>query len=105
MAQKLTKSQLKQLRHHRLFASVLTLLCIYFAVSVITVQFKIYSRRQELQELEQQVVSQQEMNDEISRVIGGGSDSAEYIEKIAREKLGYGGADERVFIDIAGAGG
>ncbi|MBR2592242.1 MAG: hypothetical protein IKD62_04680 [Oscillospiraceae bacterium] len=43
-------------------------------------------------------------NDEINRVISGSSDSSDYIEKIARDKLGYGGVDERVFIDVAGIG-
>ncbi len=103
---KFTKSQSRLLRRHRLFASILSLLCIYFIASIVTIQFKIYSRQQEMASLEQQIELQQEQNDEISRVVGGGSsDNAEYIEKIAREKLGYAGADERVFVDVAGAEG
>ena len=38
---------------------------------------------------------------ELARVVLGGGE-AEYIERIAREKLGYAAADERVFEDIAG---
>ena len=104
MASASVKKQKKNIRKHRLISYVLTALCIYLLVCTVSTQLRIFNRQQELAELRSSIRAQEEANDEINRVISGSSDSSDYIEKIARDKLGYGGVDERVFIDVAGIG-
>ena len=80
---------------------VCTLICIYFVFSIVSIQIEIYKEKQKLEEIVEQINAAQLENDELARVVLGGGE-AEYIERIAREKLGYAAADERVFEDIAG---
>ena len=45
---------------------------------------------------------QRAYNEEIEEILSREDDS-EYIERVAREKLGYAYPDERVYIDISGS--
>ena len=76
-------------------------ICIYLAVTFISVQMDIVSKRQQLENLTQQVQAQQAENQELQRIVEAG-DEAAYMERMAREKLGYVRPDERVYIDMSG---
>ncbi len=71
------------------------------AVSFIRTQSDVVSKRRELAALQQSIKLQEASNDEIKRILEGG-DNLEYIERIAREKLGYAYPDEKIFIDRSG---
>ncbi len=73
----------------------------YFAYSIVSTQIDVYKEKQTLLALEQQIYEQQMENDELERLLQDGGE-AEYIERIAREKLGYAAPDERVFVDQNG---
>ena len=76
-------------------------ICIYLAVTFISVQMDIVSKRQQLENLTQQVQAQQAENQELQSIVEAG-DEAAYMERMAREKLGYVRPDERVYIDMSG---
>ena len=90
----------KPTRRLRVLSVAAILLCVYFIYSVISIQIEISNERLKLERVEQQIYEQQLENDELTRALESGGES-EYIERIAREKLGYAAADERVFVDIA----
>lgn len=71
------------------------------AVSFIHSQSEVASKRRELAALNKNIILQQTENDEVRRILDGDND-LEYIERIAREKLGYAYPDEKIFIDRSG---
>lgn len=79
------------------------LVCVigYLGVSLVFAQIDISSKRQQLQNLQQQAEAQQAENDELRRVLDA-SDEAAYMERIAREKLGYVLPGEHIYVDMSG---
>lgn len=77
---------------------VLVLLCLSLAVSIVTTRIEIYREQKTVEQLKQKITETQLENDDLERMLSG--DEAEYIERIARDKLGYASIDERVYIDI-----
>lgn len=76
---------------------------VYAVVTLISQQVQINQKRAELSELEDKIVIQEVKNGEIEDVYNSDDqENEEYIEKIARDELGYAEPDERVFINIAG---
>jgi cell division protein FtsB len=74
-------------------------LCVYFVVTLIKQQSVINARAAELEALERKVAKESMTNEELKEalsILG----SNEYVEKVAREKLGMLKAEEKVFIDI-----
>ena len=67
-------------------------------------QMEIAAKRQQLENVTQQVEAQQAQNEELQRTTQA-DDEASYMERVARDKLGYARPDERVFIDGAETGG
>ncbi|MDO4566155.1 MAG: septum formation initiator family protein, partial [Oscillospiraceae bacterium] len=98
------KSRASLIRRRKLVLFFMALACLYFLYSIVNTQIEIYKERQTLNEIKAAINEKQLENDELSRVILGEDDSS-YIERIAREKLGYAAADERVFEDAAGTEG
>ena len=90
------------MRRRKAVLTALSFECLYLAISVVSVQIKLRGQQMELQRIQQQIELARQENDELVRILNGGE--AEYIERIAREKLGYAAVDERVFEDIAGIG-
>ena len=74
-----------------------------FAIAVVgrlvTLQVDIAQKKRELVALQDKVEQQTNENKELQQLLDSGMDRA-YIEKIAREKLGYVSPRERVFVDI-----
>lgn len=73
----------------------------YVAISLITMQVQVASKRRYLLALEHSVEQQQLMNAETERLLNSENDES-YIERIARDKLGYAYPDEKIFIDRSG---
>jgi cell division protein FtsB len=65
-------------------------------------QIKINEKRRQLSEIKQQIQVQEIKNGEIKSALTSDGDNSEYIERKAREDLGYAKPGERVFINIAG---
>ena len=73
----------------------------YLASTLVFTQVEIMVKKQELEAVKLTLARQLQDNEELQRLIASG-DEADYIERIAREKLGYAAPGERVFIDISG---
>ena len=76
-------------------------LFLYLAVSLVGVQMDIVSKTQQLDDLNRQVAAQQAENQELQRTLDV-DDEAAYMERVAREKLGYARPDERLYVDMTG---
>lgn len=76
-------------------------LCAYFVVALVCVQRDIVTKRQQLENLNQQVAVQQASNEELRRTLDT-DDEAAYMERLARDRLGYALPGERVFVDMSG---
>ena len=76
-------------------------LLLYLVVSLVYVQIDIVSKRQQLDNLTQQVAVQQAQNQELQRTLDVDDETA-YMERVAREKLGYAKPDERLYVDMSG---
>lgn len=73
----------------------------YLLVSLVYVQMDIVSKTQQLDNLAGQVEAQQAANQELQRTLDV-EDEAAYMERVAREKLGYARPDERLYVDMSG---
>ena len=67
----------------------LVCVCIYLCVSLVFAQIDIVSKRQQLENLTQQVAAQEAANTELQ-------------ERIARDKLGYVLPGEHIYVDMSG---
>ena len=83
----------------RLRSFAIFLLIVYLAGSFISAQFELMTKKREYENvLSQQNKLQLEVDDTKS-LLAEGADRV-YIERVAREKLGYAYPGERIFIDI-----
>ena len=71
----------------------------YFAISIINVNMDIKSRKKEVAKLNAQYEEQLAENAQLQAVADGGNKD-EYVEKVAREKLGYVKPGEKVYYNI-----
>ncbi len=95
------KQKIKKARKKKFWLFRLSLLIVTVAIGVqiITIQSQLAAKKQELSNLKQQLQTQNQENEELQKTIDSGIND-EYVEKVAREKLGYVSPFERVFIDI-----
>jgi cell division protein DivIC len=96
-----TKRKQKTLFSALAFKLGLLGVCAYLVVSLVTLQMDIVSKRQQLENITQQVQTQQATNEELRRTLDA-DDEASYMERLARDKLGYALPGERVFVDMSG---
>lgn len=73
---------------------------IYFVFVLVSQQQTMNAYQEESKMYENQIIKAQEKTEELKE-IKSNMDSTEYIENIAREKLGMYLPNERVYIDIA----
>ena len=78
----------------------LAVLCfaVYVAYAMVTQQAQIKDRGEELAAVEEKIAQQEQKNKKAERLLTLGDDE-EYIERIAKEKLGYAYPNEHVYID------
>ena len=74
---------------------------IYVGISMVFITNSYRDKSQEIQQVQQQIDEQTVLNQEYQAMIDQGVDD-EYIQKLAREKLGLVYPDERVYIDMGG---
>lgn len=82
-------------------AVALLVFTIYVVISLVFIGNDIKEKHQETIKLQDQIVDTETINQELQELIDNGAD-ADYIIKIAREKLGLVFPDERVYVDISG---
>ena len=82
----------------RLLKIAVCLCVVYIAYSIVVHQLEISDRKMMLEAVQQQCQQQSEENKEVERLLAM-SDDKDYIERIARERLGYAYPDEKVYID------
>lgn len=92
---------LKAARFRRLLCLVLVAFCFYFVYNIIAIRVNLSREQQSLEVINRQIFEQRIMNEELERIVYSDGEH-DYIERIAREKLGYAAIDERIFIDISG---
>ena len=68
-------------------------------ITGIKLQVQIKEKKSELSEVEGKITVQQTKNEELNNILNAKVDK-EYIEKVARESLGYGTEGERVYDNI-----
>jgi len=95
------KNRSARTRRHKLVLALCFVICAYLLVSIASIQIEIYRENRKLEQLRELINERQLENDELSRIILNDGEE-EYIERIAREKLGYAAPDERVFEDASG---
>lgn len=94
------KENKKRIRKYSFFLMIgLLVLVGYFVVSLINNNMEIKSKKKELAQLNAKYEAQLDENQEIQKVIDGGNQD-EYIEKVAREKLGYVKPGEKVYYNV-----
>lgn len=77
---------------------ILLIFMLYFAWEMVGQQKILYAKGAELQKMNTKVTEESKMNDELNKEQQN-MNSNEYIEKVAREKLGMVKKGERVFVD------
>ena len=73
----------------------------YLSVSLIIAQFDLMTKKQQLAILETQQQKIQLETQDIERMLEF-EDEEDYIERIARQRLGYANPNEKIFKDIQG---
>jgi len=74
---------------------------IYVAVTLVQLQIDIGQKTQESAVLTKSVNDQKIKNQELQKLLSSGNE-ANYIERVAREQLGFADPQERIFIDASG---
>lgn len=92
--------KVKTARSGFLLRAAFVLLLISMFATYISDQMAISSKRQQLAAVQAQVAQQQQLNEELARVLEGDDD--EINERMARDVYGYAAPNERVFIDMSG---
>ena len=95
----------KRRRKRRYFLLVVALVgfAFYAVITIIDQNVKIAEKRAELNELNQQISVVEIQTQHLQKVQGyEGEELAQYMEKIAKEELGYISDGERIFINVAG---
>lgn len=69
--------------------------------SLVSGRIQLARMQRELDTVNDRIALQMEENEELRRLMETG-DQAAYVERIARERLGYARPGERIFIDITG---
>lgn len=76
---------------------------VYIIVSIVNQQIQIGQKKQELSLMQQQLTVQNLKNEEIKSVLQNGlADSEAFIERKARQELGYAKPNEKVIVNISG---
>lgn len=100
MANAIQRKKAKTARTTLVLRMAFVLVLISMFASYISTQVAISSKRQQLAAVQAQVEQQQQLNQELARVLEGDED--EINERQARDVYGYAAPNERVFIDMSG---
>ena len=81
-------------------SAVCLVLCL--AYTLISTQLRVKSLERNIEQLQRNIVDQRLKNDELA-VLLSIEESDEYVERIARDKLGFCYHDEQILIDRSGS--
>lgn len=81
-------------------SAVCLVLCL--AYTLISTQLRVKSLERNIEQLQRNIVDQRLKNDELA-VLLSIEESDEYVERIARDKLGFCYPDEQILIDRSGS--
>ena len=92
----------KRKKNNRSFFLTLALIAIigYFAISLVSLQIEIKDKSQQVSDAKQVYEEKVLENEELESFINE-SDESDYIERIARDVLGYVLPGERVYYDVS----
>lgn len=104
VAKELAKVVQKQKKKKKSLVSVALKLAVavvgvYLLVSFVNGQMQVSSIQAQQEAVQAEIDAKTAENEELSEILESGDDNA-YIERIARQKLGYAWPDEKVYIDI-----
>ena len=94
-----TKSPKKKQSRSFILTLGLVLLVGYFVITIIGLQLSIKERKGVLEQMQSAYEQQLEQNDRLQAIVNS-EDKSDYIEQIAREKLGFVMPGEKVFYDV-----
>ncbi|MCH5300585.1 MAG: septum formation initiator family protein [Ruminococcus sp.] len=95
-------SKVKKKRYILLYIAIFGF-ALYAVITLVNQFIEISDKKQQLEDLQSQIVVQEIKNDQIKEVKNySDKELAQYIEQIAREDLDYIKEGERVFVNIAG---
>ncbi len=92
----------KEKKNSRSFILTLAIVAVmgYFVISLVSLQMDIRDKQQEVAEAQQVQQEKEAENEELENFLTEGDESS-YIERIARDVLGYVLPGERVYYDIS----
>ena len=94
--------KVRRKRHFLLYIAIIGFV-FYAVITIINQSVEISKKRIELQKLQQQINVVEIQTQYLEKVQHyNGEELEEYIEKIAKEDMGYIGEGERIFINVAG---
>lgn len=91
----------KRLKKYKIFEIIIFLFIACIFISILKLRSQINQKQEQLYNFEKDIINVQSENDEIRDILNSGNEK-EYIEKIAREKLGFIHPSEKVYIDAFG---
>ncbi len=94
MEKKRKKVNIKQF----LTRGLLCILVLYLCGRFVAQQFDLYRENKKEELLDQQIAEQERIHQELSKEYEAAG-TPEYIEKVARDKLGFMKPDEKLFVD------
>lgn len=97
----MAKEKTRKVRIGFILIFAFILFIVYIGYHFITLQLQLNKDKNTLAQTKQKCTEMKEANDELNDILENDGE-IDYIEKIAKDKLGYVNPDERVFIDISG---
>ena len=94
-----TKKKITEKKYSFFFIIALIALLFYFVVNYISIGMNNREKEKEIAQLKAKNEAQLEENEALQKVIDGG-DQKEYIERVAREKLGLVKPGEKVYYNV-----
>ncbi len=91
----------KKLNSRFVGTCTILLACLVLVVGIVSSHISQQQKRDEIDQYEQMIQQQIDENAQLKDVISSG-DIDEYAAGIARDQLGYGESDEKVYVNITG---
>lgn len=85
-----------------IFRIIILVFAIYTVTSLTTLQIRLIETKNELNSITSQIEQKEIKNQELQRLLENGTEK-DFIERAARDRLGYVYADEVVYTDVTGS--
>lgn len=84
-----------------IFRLVVLAFAVYTIISLTSLQMQLSTSKNELSEVQTEIAQQQVQNQDLLTLLETGTEQ-DFIERAARDRLGYVYADEEVYTDVSG---